>query len=148
MAFKRAFFKTSDCGNWRNRRRENKQLPTALEMATAPAPAAPVSIKNSCHVYTNPNYPHSSLDVCGTSSSKQIVEIGGLPFYLTSGKVAETSLMNNDGNGHCLRSPVLQSPVHNNRIPQGMPTMPINIYIGALPHPVYACVSTLRCILP
>ncbi len=111
------FFILLDCGNWRNRRRENKQLPAALEMAAAPAPAPAVSIKNSCHVYTNPNYPHSSLDVCGTS--KQIVEIGGLPFYLTSGKVAETSLSNNDA-GHFLRSPVLQSPVHNNRISQGM----------------------------
>ena len=87
----------SDCRNWRNRNRSrDKQLPGAsLEMAAAPVP---LDSKNSCHVYTNPNYPHSSLDVCGTS--KQI-EIGGLPFFLTSGSMAET----------CLRSPVHSSAI-------------------------------------
>ena len=87
----------SDCNNWRNRRKAAP--PAALEMVTAAAPV----INNSCHVYTNPNYPHSTLEPGGTS--KQI-EIGGLPFYLSSGKAAETSMTN----GNFMRSP-LHSPV-------------------------------------
>jgi hypothetical protein len=71
------------------------------------AASAPAVSKNSCHVYTNPNYPHSSsLDVSG--NAKQI-EIGGLPFFLTSGVVAETSM----SGGQFTRSP-LHSPVNSN----------------------------------
>ena len=94
----------SDCGNWRSRR--DKPQPAAaatLEMTAASVPSSAAASKNSCHVYTNPNYPHSSLDVCAAS---QQIEIGGLPFFLTSGGVAETSLTNFS------RSPV-HSPVHS-----------------------------------
>ena len=104
----------SDCRNWRNRRSlREKQLPVAaLEMTAAPVPAAAAAAVNinSCHVYSNPNYPHSSLDVCGASS--QQIEIGGHPFFLTSGSVAETSLTNFP------RSPI-QSPVHSKGQSQG-----------------------------
>jgi len=101
----------SDCRNWRGRRSlREKQLPAAtLEMTAAPIPAAAAVNINSCHVYSNPNYPHSSLDVCGAS---QQIEIGGHPFFLTSGSVAETSLTNFS------RSPV-QSPVHSKGQSQG-----------------------------
>ena len=61
-----------------------KEKQTNLEMASSSLPES-----SGCHVYTNPNYPHSSHDV--PESAKQI-EIGGLPFYLPSGRVAETSL--------------------------------------------------------
>ena len=106
----------SDCRNWRNRRSlREKQLPAAtLEMTAAPASTAAVNM-NSCHVYTNPNYPHSSLDVCATT---QQIEIGGLPFFLTSGGggggggVAETSLTNFS------RSPV-HSPANSKGQSQG-----------------------------
>jgi len=108
---------TADWNRFFEAEQQQQQQPTAsLEMAAASVPCSAAANINSCHVYTNPNYPHSSLDVCGAS---QQIEIGGLPFFLTSGGVAETSLTNFS------RSPV-HSPVHSQGQGHGKTTIQVS----------------------